>query len=69
MKKIHSSPVVRVMTIDTTFSVMAASDSSAQTFQEKVKNYTFEQDGVRDGSSIKGSEILAKPMLWDESVD
>jgi|GEM_PF-2221013 precorrin-6B methylase 2 len=67
MKKNYTSPVVHVMAIDANASMLAASDSSAQNFKVKVNGYSYEEDNARDGSSIKGSEMLAKPLLWDDS--
>jgi len=67
MKKIYSAPVVHVMAIDANASMLAASDSP-QSFHQPLNNPSgFEEDNARDGSSIKGSEMLAKPLLWDDS--
>lgn len=67
MKKIYSAPVVHVMAIDANASMLAASDSP-QNFHTNMDDASgFKEDHARDGSSIKGSEMLAKPLLWDDS--
>lgn len=67
MKKIYSAPVVHVMAIDATASMLAASDFP-QNFHTNMDDASgFKEDNARDGSSIKGSEMLAKPLLWDDS--
>lgn len=66
MKKKYISPVVRIKAIEIEPSVMAASTDSKQGFFEK-SDKGFIQNDATDGSSVKGSEVLAKPMFWDDS--
>ena len=68
MKKKYITPEVRVRAIDTGDSMMAASTGSEKGFVVKENDLnSFIQKDATDGSSVKGSEVLAKPMFGDDS--
>ena len=45
-------------------SILAGSDESKAGFFESADGY--EQTDVTDGSSVTSSQVLAKPLLWDD---
>lgn len=67
MKKRYVTPVMRVKTIDEQFSMLAGSDESKAGFFESADGY--EQTDVTDGSSVTSSQVLAKPLSWDDGED
>lgn len=64
MKKRYVTPVMRVKAIDEQSSILAGSDESNAGFFESADGY--EQTDVTDGSSVTSSQVLAKPLLWDD---
>lgn len=64
MKKIYESPVTCIKTIDEQLFMLADSDESKAGFFESADGY--EQTDVTDGSSVTSSQVLAKPLLWDD---
>jgi len=67
MKKRYVTPVMRVKAIDEQSSILAGSDESKAGFFESADGY--EQTDVTDGSSVTSSQVLAKPLLWDDGED
>lgn len=67
MKKRYVTPVMRVKAIDEQSSILAGSDESKAGFFESADGY--EQTDVTEGSSVTSSQVLAKPLLWDDGED
>lgn len=63
MKKRYVTPVMRVKAIDEQSSILAGSTG----FSKSANGY--EQTDVTEGSSVTSSQVLAKPLLWDDGED
>ncbi len=65
MKEVYTTPTTRVKIIDEQSSMLAASNQPKTGFFKEGDKY--EQTDVTDGASVTASQVLAKPMFWDDS--